>query len=120
MPIKFSDMIKYINDDGGGVMAFKRGDLCYILENNSYITRCKVVNKSGNLYTLQPVGSCGAFRLPGHRLFDTEEDALNSMITPLNMKDQEEKKSVNTIPDVFEGRRTNKSPHTYDTIRKRR
>ena len=102
-------------------MTFKSGDICYILENNSFVTRCKVVNKSGNLYTLQPVGSCGAFRLPGHRLFDTEEEALKSMKTPLNlMKDQEEKKPINTIPDVFEGRRTNKSPHTYDTIRKRR
>ena len=91
-------------------MAFTRGDTCYILENNMNVRAAKVINKQGRFYTIQLVGSCGAIRLPESRLFASEEDAENSK--KINQKIEETKK-VNDYGfiDVFEGRRTGKSPH---------
>lgn len=38
----------------------------------------KVINKQGNFYVIQLVGSCGAIRLKENRLFKTEEEAMAS------------------------------------------
>lgn len=91
-------------------MDFARGDTCYILENNMNVRAAKVINKQGRFYTIQLVGSCGAIRLPESRLFASEEDAENSK--KINQKIEEAKK-INDYGfiDVFEGRRSGKSPH---------
>lgn len=90
-------------------MDFARGDVCYILENNMNVRAAKVINKQGRFYTIQLVGSCGAIRLPESRLFKTEEAAENSK--KMNRKIEESKKNDYGFIDVFEGRRTGKSPH---------
>ena len=90
-------------------MNFVRGDTCYILENNMNVRAAKVINKQGRFYVIQLVGSCGAIRLPESRLFKTEEAAENSK--KMNRKIEESKKNDYGFIDVFEGRRTGKSPH---------
>ena len=90
-------------------MDFARGDVCYILENNMNVRAAKVINKQGRFYTIQLVGSCGAIRLPESRLFLTEEEAENSK--KINQKIEESKKNDYGFIDVFEGRRSGKSPH---------
>lgn len=91
-------------------MSFVRGDTCYILENNMNVRAAKVINRQGKFYIIQLVGSCGAIRLPESRLFKTKEDAENSK--KINQKIEETKKSNDYgFIDVFEGRRTGKSPH---------
>lgn len=91
-------------------MAFVRGDTYYILENNMNVRAAKVINRQGRFYIIQLVGSCGAIRLPESRLFKTEEDAENSK--KINQKIEAVKKTNNYgFIDVFEGRRTGKSPH---------
>lgn len=91
-------------------MVFVRGDACYILENNMNVRAAKVINKQGRFYVIQLVGSCGAIRLPESRLFKTEEAAENSK--KMNRKIEETKKANGYgFIDVFEGRRTGKSPH---------
>lgn len=90
-------------------MAFVRGDTCYILENNMNVRAAKVINKQGRFYVIQLVGSCGAIKLPESRLFKTEEEAENSK--KINQKIEESKKNDYGFIDVFEGRRSGKSPH---------
>lgn len=91
-------------------MSFVRGDTCYILENNMNVRVAKVISRRSNYYVIQLVGSCGAIRLPESRLFKTEEDAEDSK--KINQKIEETKKENNYgFIDVFEGRRTGKSPH---------
>ena len=90
-------------------MNFVRGDTCYILENNMNVRAAKVINRQGRFYIIQLVGSCGAIRLPESRLFLTEEEAENSK--KINQKIEESKKNNYGFIDVFEGRRTGKSPH---------
>ena len=91
-------------------MSFFRGDICYILENNMNVRAAKVINKQGRFYIIQLVGSCGAIRLAESRLFTTKEDAENSR--KINQKIEETKKlNEYGFIDVFEGRRTGKSPH---------
>ena len=91
-------------------MSFVRGDTCYILENNMKVRAAKVINKQGKFYIIQLVGSCGAIRLSESRLFHTEEEAESSK--KINQKIEEVKKTNNYgFIDVFEGRRTGKSPH---------
>ena len=90
-------------------MAFVRGDACYILENNMNVRAAKVINRQGRFYIIQLVGSCGAIRLPESRLFLTEEEAENSK--KINQKIEESKKNDYGFIDVFEGRRSGKSPH---------
>ena len=91
-------------------MVFVRGDACYILENNMNVRAAKVINKQGRFYIIQLVGSCGAIRLPESRLFASEEEAENSK--KINQKIEETKKANDYgFIDVFEGRRTGKSPH---------
>ena len=90
-------------------MDFVRGDTCYILENNMNVRAAKVINRQGRFYIIQLVGSCGAIRLPESRLFLTEEEAENSK--KINQKIEESKKNDYGFIDVFEGCRTDKSPH---------
>ena len=91
-------------------MSFVRGDTCYILENNMKVRAAKVINKQGKFYIIHLVGSCGAIRLSESRLFHTEEEAESSK--KINQKIEEVKKTNNYgFIDVFEGRRTGKSPH---------
>lgn len=88
-------------------MGFKAGDICYILESNRRVRQAKVAGKFGEFYTIQLVGSCGAIRLKESRLFGTEEDAKKSMHGYVS----DEAKRKYEYVDVFEGRRTNRSPH---------
>lgn len=88
-------------------MGFKTGDICYILESNKRVRQAKVAGKSGEFYTIQLVGSCGAIRLKESRLFGTKEDARKSMYGYVS---NEAKRKYEYV-DVFEGRRTNRSPH---------
>ena len=91
-------------------MSFVRGETCYILENNMNVRVAKVISRRSNYYVIQLVGSCGAIRPPESRLFKTEKDAEDSK--KINQKIEETKKENNYgFIDVFEGRRTGKSPH---------
>ena len=91
-------------------MSFVRGDTCFILENNMNVRAARVINKQGKFYVIQLIGSCGAIRLAESRLFQTEEDAENSK--KINQKIEESNKSNEYgFIDVFEGRRTGRSPH---------
>lgn len=82
---------------------FKRGDVCYILENNYLVRQVKVISRQGKFYTIQIVGKCGAIRLPESRLFISMEDAEKSKRGYNEVK----------IPDVYK-RRYNANPHMYD------
>ena len=62
-------------------MTFKRGDTCFILEDNSQAVQVKVVSKQGKTYIVQLIGSCGALKLPEERLFETAEKAMASKKT---------------------------------------
>ncbi len=57
---------------------FQRGDVAYILENNLNVKQAKVMNRQGNLYTIQLIGTCGAFRVSESRLFESEDAAIKS------------------------------------------
>ena len=92
-------------------MSFKAGDICYILESNRRVRKAKVAGKSGEFYTIQLVGSCGAIRLKESRLFETEEDAKKSIQGYAPKIDEKETKKRYEYVDVFEGRRTNRNPH---------
>lgn len=91
-------------------MAFTRGDICYILENNMNVRAAKVARRQGGFYIIQLVGSCGAIRLPESRLFATEADAENSRKVNQKVKELKKENDYGFI-DVFEGRRSGKSPH---------
>ena len=102
-------------------MGFKRGDTCFILQNNYRAVQAKVVSKQGRFYIIQLIGTCGAIRLPEDRLFRTEEDAMASRKTTRAIVSPQISVTSYTnpsqtikmdIPDVFEGRRNNRSPHT--------
>lgn len=99
-------------------MLFQRGDICYILKNNCSVHQAKVISRQGNLYTIQLIGTCGATRLPSGRLFKTPEDAEASKkpsdpIVKVQISAPEvEKKRVYEFQDVFEGKRTNRNPHS--------
>ena len=62
-------------------MGFKAGDICYILESNRRVRQAKVAGKSGEFYTIQLVGSCGAIRLKESRLFGTGKRQIASTVT---------------------------------------
>lgn len=63
-------------------MSFKRGDICYIIENSPKAIQGKVVSKQGHIYIIQLIGSCGALRLTEDRLFQTAIEAEESLKTP--------------------------------------
>lgn len=75
-------------------MEFSRGDTCYILENNRFVT-------------IQLVGSCGAIRLKESRLFRSETEAEASRKTTNTRTEECDDEFI----DVFAGRRTNRSPY---------
>lgn len=91
-------------------MSFVRGDTCYILENNMNVRVAKVINKQGNFYVIQLVGSCGAIRLKESRLFKTEDEAMASR--KVEKKVTVEEDNPFGYVDVFAGRRTNRNPHS--------
>lgn len=52
----------------------KRGQKCWIIQNNSQICPVTVKSISGNLYTIM-LESGGAIRLPKHRIYESFEEA---------------------------------------------
>lgn len=62
-------------------MSFVSGDVCYILEDNKYVTKIKVMGRQEELYIVQRIGSCGAIRMTEKELFATEEEAAASKKT---------------------------------------
>lgn len=62
-------------------MKYVSGDICYILENNKYATKVKVMGRQGNECIVQRIGACGALRFKDSELFKTEEAALDSRET---------------------------------------
>ena len=93
-------------------MQFSRGDTCYIIESNMRVKAAKVINRQGDFYTIQLVGTCGAIRLRGSRLFKTEQEAKESR------KEKKQKVEVQTedqygYVDVFKGKRTNRTPYEW-------
>lgn len=63
-------------------MPYKRGDTCFIMDDNPHATQVKVVSKQGTTYIVQLIGSCGALKLPEERLFATKEEAEDSIKVP--------------------------------------
>ena len=56
-------------------MKYVSGDICYILEDNKYATKVKVIGRHGDECIVQRIGACGALRFKDHELFETEEAA---------------------------------------------
>ena len=63
-------------------MPFKRGDICFIMNDSPEATQVKVVGKQGATYLVQLIGSCGALKLSEDKLFTTKEDAEESVKIP--------------------------------------
>ena len=63
------------------IMKYVSGDICYILEDNKYATKVKVMGRHGDECIVQRIGACGALRFKDHELFGTEEAALESRET---------------------------------------
>ena len=55
-----------------------KGDKCWIIENGSRITSAEIVSISGNLVLIKTQQG-KALRLPKHRLYDTEEKAMEML-----------------------------------------
>lgn len=91
-------------------MKFARGETCYILESNYKVRAAKVINKQGDFYVIQLVGSCGAIRLKESRLFKTEDEALTNQ--KVEKKVLVEENNQFGYVDVFAGRRINRNPHS--------
>ncbi|CUX41870.1 hypothetical protein [Clostridium sp. C105KSO13] len=96
-------------------MTFKRGDTCFILEDNSDAVQVKVVSKQGKNYIVQLIGACGALKLSENRLFDTKEGAMASRKTSKAMVSPQLSESNRRaglpeigIPDTFDGGRSRK------------
>lgn len=53
----------------------KSGDAAWIIENGWTITQVEILRVSGNLYTIRPAGKEGAYRVPAHRLYPTQDAA---------------------------------------------
>lgn len=87
-------------------MPYKRGDTCYILEDNPHATQVKVVSKQGTTYIVQLIGSCGALKLSENRLFATAEEAEASRKAPkasvsVQLSENNGKSSVIEIQNMF-------------------
>ncbi|MBA4698944.1 hypothetical protein [Faecalicatena contorta] len=98
-------------------MPFKRGDTCFILEDNSEVVQVKVVSKQGKTYIVQLIGACGALKLPENRLFETKEEAKASKKTSRAMVSPQLSESYRrtglpeiNIPDVFDSNRSKRGP----------
>ena len=63
-------------------MPYKRGDICFIMNDNPEATQVKVVGKQGSTYLVQLIGSCGALKLSEDKLFATKEEAESSVKAP--------------------------------------
>ena len=50
---------------------FKIGETAFIIENNRNVTEVTIKNKTREFYTVQIIGSSGAFRLRESRLYKT-------------------------------------------------
>ncbi len=90
-------------------MTFMRGDTCYILEENKYVQKAKVMRKQGEAYFIQFIGSCGAVKMPEDRLFKTQEEAEASRKTTgadVNVQLTQGRRSsdLQEIPYTFGGR----------------
>ena len=55
-----------------------KGDKCWIVENGLNIVSAEVLSISGNLVLIKTQNG-KALRLPKHRLYDTEESALETL-----------------------------------------
>lgn len=63
-------------------MPYKRGDTCFIMQDNPEATQVKIVGKQDSTYLVQLIGSCGAFKLSEDKLFSTKEEAEASVKVP--------------------------------------
>lgn len=91
---------------------FTRGDTCYILESNRIVRKAYALNQIGNMYTIQFATSDTVIRLKESRLFKTEDEAWESRHRDEYKLDKEESTDPYGFIDVFEGRRTNRNPHS--------
>ena len=87
-------------------MPYKRGDTCYILEDNPRPTHVKVVSKQGTTYIVQLIGSCGAMKLQEDRLYATPEEAEASRKAPkasvsVQLSESTRKPNVIEIQNMF-------------------
>lgn len=56
---------------------FHKGDTAWIVENNMYVREVSIINISGNLLTIKFNDT--AIRLSKHRIYETYEEAANSI-----------------------------------------
>lgn len=54
--------------------SFRKGDICYIIENNVRVTEGEIKSCSGNLYKIRLSSGAGTC-LPKHRLYKSQEEA---------------------------------------------
>ena len=55
-----------------------KGDKCWIVENGLNVVSADVLSVSGNLVLIKTQNG-KALRLPKHRLYDTEENAMETL-----------------------------------------
>lgn len=91
---------------------FIKGETCYILESNRIVRKAYVLNQIGNMYTIQFASSDTVIRLKESRLFKTEDEALESRHKSSYKIDAKETGVSYGYIDVFEGKRTNRNPHS--------
>ena len=66
----------------------EKGDIAYIVENNSHVREVKIVGVSGGFYTVKFCDSqSSAIRVREGRLYKTEEEASRYLHNPKQQKD---------------------------------
>ena len=55
-----------------------KGDKCWIVENGNRVTLAEILSFSGNLCSIR-LTSGAALRVPRHRLYEREDDALKAV-----------------------------------------
>ena len=59
-------------------MAFKAGDMVFIVESNRFIREAEIRSAAGGMYLLKFKGNGGGIKLKEHRLFATKDEAEES------------------------------------------
>ena len=72
---------------------FKAGDKAYIVESNRLVREVTIVRFLGGMYLIRFEGG-GGIQVKEHRLFVSEEDALES----IHLKPEETSKKISRTP----------------------
>lgn len=60
-------------------MEFGRGDSCYFVEDGAHIVRGRISGHKNGVYFVQVVGRCSSLQLTEEQIFDTQEEAQQTL-----------------------------------------